>query len=138
MCEEDYDYTQNCKNEENEYRCLLRYIQRLRKDVEVCMDECKFFYSRMRKKIDNVRAYGMSMGDVDIPYLKQINNCYPDAKWSFSYFSDEDKARNKEVAENILKFSANEWNEFHFENASCWEIQDLIVELQDIEKHQKV
>jgi len=37
-----------------------------------------------------------------------------------------------------LKLSANEWNEFHFENASCWDIQDQIVELQDIEKYQKV
>jgi len=39
MCEEDYDYTQSSKNEENEeneeneYKCLLRYIQRLRKEM---------------------------------------------------------------------------------------------------------
>ena len=138
MCKEDYDYTQSSKNEENEYKCLLRYIQRLRKDVEVCMGECKYFYSRIRKNIDVVKVYGMSMGDVDIPYLKQIKNSCPDARWSFSYFSDGDKMRNKEVAENILKLSANEWNEFHFENASCWDIQDQIVELQDIEKYQKV
>ncbi len=55
-----------------------------------------------------------------------------------SYFSDGDKMRNKEVAENILELSANEWAEFHFENASCWDIQDQIIELQDIEKYQKV
>lgn len=56
MCEEDYDYTQSSKNEENEYKCLLRYIQRLRKDVEVCMGECKYFYSRIRKNIDVVKV----------------------------------------------------------------------------------
>lgn len=138
ICEEEYNYTQSEKNKENEYKCLLRYIQRLRKDVEVCMDEWKYFYSRMQKNIDVVRVLGMSMGDVDIPYLRQIKKCYPYARWSFSYFSDADKKRNKEVAESILKLSKNKWNEFHFENVSCWDIQYQIVELKCIEKYQKV
>lgn len=46
--------------------------------------------------IKEVFIYGFSMGKVDFPYLIEINNCFPNARWYLSYFDDEDYKRKQE------------------------------------------
>jgi hypothetical protein len=74
----------------------------------------------------------MSLGDVDIPYLKQIREKWPNANWQFSYYSEKDRTRIIEVAENVLSINKGEYNTFIFSNMIAQEIQEKIIELQTI------
>ena len=74
----------------------------------------------------------MSLGDVDIPYLKQIREKWPNANWQFSYYCVKDRTRIIEVAENVLGMNKDEYNIFIFANMIAQEIQEKIIELQTI------
>lgn len=39
--------------------------------------------------VDEVFIYGLSIGEVDIPYLEKINVLFPKSKWIISYFRSE-------------------------------------------------
>ena len=127
---EKYDYTQGGNNQINEYNCLLRYIKRLRKDVNSHMTMCDKFYREIGGNLDCISVYGLSLGDVDIPYLKQILAKFPNAKWKFSYYSLEDKTRIADIATELLDL--NEYDTFYFSNSLSNEIREEIVEVQNI------
>lgn len=130
--EEKYDFTQRSSNEINEYNCLLSYIKRLRKDVNTHMVMCDTFYRRLGDNIDCISAYGLSLGEVDIPYFKQIRSKWPNAKWRFSYYSSEDQTRIVEVATNLLNLNEGEYEIFPFSNSLSNDIRDEIIEVQKI------
>lgn len=126
--EEDYDYTQGTNNRINENRCLLRYIQKLRKDVQRHMESCRWFYRGIGKDIETITVYGLSMGEVDIPYLIQAREKWPNSKWKFSYYSDEDEARIEEIATEVLGLCDDEFITFEFKNTHSELIKNEIIE----------
>jgi len=130
--EEEYDYSQTSRNRIDEYYCLLKFLKRIRKDVDICKTSCNWFYRDIYKDIDIIKVFGMSLGDVDIPYLKQIREKWPNANWQFSYYSEKDITRIIEVAENVLSMNKGEYNTFIFSNMIAQEIQEKIIELQTI------
>lgn len=130
--EEKYDFTQTMSNSINEYNCLLRYIERLKKDVNKHMTICNTFYKRIGDKLDCINVYGLSLGEVDIPYLKQIRAKWPNSKWRFSYYSSEDETRITNVATKLLNLNEEEYETFHFFNSLSNNIRDEIIKAQNI------
>lgn len=132
---DEYDYTQKSSNKISEYQCLLRFLNKLRKDVDSCKYMCELFYKNLSIDLDCINVYGMSLGDVDIPYLIQIRERWPNAHWRFSYYSNEDNIRIVEVAINLLHLKKEEYDVFEFSNNLAQEIQEEIVKLQNIKKY---
>jgi hypothetical protein len=138
---DSYNYkpnSQDIRTEENEYRCLYRYLKKLRKDVKYCMHNCDSFYNHIHTKPKYIIVYGMSLGDVDIPYLKQIRNIWPDTKWRFSYFTDRDIEKIKNVCKHFLRLNQGEYETFKFSNPTYSKILDKIVSIQGIEEYETV
>lgn len=130
--EENYNYTQQMNNNINEYNCLLKYVETLKKDVEKHRSECNNFYEKIIGNIDYINIYGLSLGDVDIPYLQQIRLKWPNAKWKFSYYTTNDKTRCVYVASDILNLSEDEYETFYFLNSQSNTIKMEIIEKLDI------
>jgi hypothetical protein len=130
----NYDYTQRSYNRINEYRCLLSYIRKLRKNVEGCKVNCSYFYDGIDEEVENVNVYGLSLGEVDIPYLIQVRDKWPKAKWRFSFYSDSSKERISEVAKNSLNLNNYDYNMFRFSHPQSIEVCSEIVRLRDIDE----
>lgn len=128
--------SQDFRTKENEYRCLYRYLKKLRKDVNYCMHICDSFYKRIHTRPHYIIVYGMSLGDVDIPYLKQIRDIWKDTKWRFSYFTDSDLEKIKYVCKQSLGLRQDEYEIFEFGNPTYTKILDKIVSIQGIEKYE--
>lgn len=126
-----YDFTQRMKNRIDEYNCLLRYLKMLKKDVDLHMSECDDFYGKIGIDFDYINVYGLSLGEVDIPYLKQVRANWLDAKWRFSYYSSDDVARIKNVVSE-LNLNEEEYEIFNFSNPLSKKIRDEIIEIQNI------
>ena len=75
------------------------------------------------------------MGEVDIPYLKQIRTKWPNAKWKFSYYSSEGKTRIADVASKLLNLNEHEYDTFNFSNSLSNEIREQIVKVQNIVRY---
>lgn len=133
--EENYDFTQKSSNEINEYKCLLSYIKRLRKDVNSHMEMCDMFYRKIGDNLDCINVYGLSLGEVDIPYLEQIREKWPNAKWNFSYYSLEDEIRIVDAATRLLNLNEEEYGTFHFSNALSNRIREEIIKVQNIDSY---
>lgn len=138
---EDYESRSLYQSERTaqlEYECLLRFIRRLRKNVEFCMRTCDIFYNRFVEEPKYINVYGLSYGEVDIPYLLQIRKKWAKSKWRFSYYSDKDKVRAHEVAINDLKLNCDEYETFEFSNVDSLEILKKIIESQGIKEYEKI
>lgn len=133
--DEDYDYTQTSYNRINEYRCLLSYIRKLRKNVEECKEGCNYFYNSIQGEVENINLFGLSLGDVDIPYLIQIRDRWPSAKWSFSFYTDSSKERINDVAQNRLNLKVGNYSMFRFAHSQSRDVCSEIVRLRDIEEY---
>jgi len=137
LYDEKDDYTQRSRNEKNEYKCLLRYVERLRKDVDFCMNMCEWFYSEINTEPEIINVYGMSLGYVDIPYLMQIREKWPNVQWLFSYYSMDDETRIVEMVRNVLRLEDEKYDVFKFINPVGNEIQEKIIRRQDIIEYDK-
>lgn len=135
---EKYNYTQSSINRINEYRCLERYIRKLRKDVPGCMKECSYFFNTIEGSPRYINIYGLSLGEVDIPYLRQIRHRWPKARWRFSFYSESDKERNIYVAENDLGLKEDEFKLFSFEHSLSNFIRSKIVMKSGIEEYRLI
>lgn len=129
---------QSERTEQLEYECLLRFMQRLRKDVNYCMHICDGFYNRFNREPENIKVYGLSMGDVDIPYLQQVRSRWRKAKWHFSYHTEGDLKKVNEVAVYKLNLRSDEYSVFELSNPDSNDILKTIVKLQGIEEYPKV
>lgn len=100
------------------------------------MHKCDSFYKSIPTRPDYIIVYGMSLGDVDIPYLKQIRDIWHDTKWRFSYFNTKDLERIKFVCKHSLRLRKDEYEIFKFGNPTYTKILDKIISIQGIEKYE--
>jgi hypothetical protein len=135
---EGNDFEQASRNRENELKCICYNLTELRKDVAFCIKESKRFFNRIVDKPDKIQVYGLSLGDVDIPYLVYIRERWPDAKWRFSYYFEDQKTNIYNIAEKYLKLPKEQYELFEFCNTFYQDIQESIVFLQKIEKVNKI
>lgn len=139
--EAKYNFSQSSRNEINEYRCVHRYLEKTRKDVDWCKDMCSYFYDSIRYEIENINVYGLSLGEVDIPYMNDIRNRWRNATWKFSYYSSGDKTRIEKIAVDELNLHPSEFELFElfeFKNVNSNDINCEIVKLMNIEEHDYV
>lgn len=132
------DYSQFSRNRENEYKCELYNLKALRKDVDMCMRSCNYFLNKIEQVPKEICVYGLSLGDVDIPYLKRIKEQWNNIHWKFSYFSDKDKERIRDVAEGQMGLSVSQYSFFELRNEYFELIRDLIVKKQNIIEYEKI
>lgn len=59
------------------------------------------FFSKL-KEIDVIFVLGHSLGEVDQPYFKEISELLPNAKWSVSYYENEEKVSLLSIAKEML------------------------------------
>lgn len=130
--EELFDYEQSSMNRIEEHKCLLRYIEILKKDVSLCKYRADSFYKSFNNTVDTVCVYGLSLGDVDMPYLKQIHDKWPKANWKFSFYSDEDQKRVTNVVTKDLKIDKNKYSTFQLFNENSSIIKKMIIDIQKI------
>lgn len=133
--EKNYDYAQSSNNRINENKCLLSYIERLRKNVSMCMLGCGSYYDTIDEEIDKIVVYGLSLSDVDLPYLEQLRNRWPDSRWEFSFYNDNDKSRIELVAQQHLKLKDIDYSKFYLGSEVANKIKKSIVEEHCIETH---
>lgn len=134
---EENDYDQETRNRKNEYSCILANLKDLRKNVAQNILTCNYFLERS-KKVTEVCVYGLSFGEVDIPYMKNIRNKYPNAKWKVSYYSLGEKKEKAEILQTILNLTEDDFELFEFSNPCSNKITREIVKLQGIQEFEMI
>lgn len=77
------------------YKAIANFAQSLYKDTDLIIKRNEPFFSSL-SSIDQVITFGLSFGDVDIPYLERIlHEINPQTKWFVYYHTPEDKERLK-------------------------------------------
>lgn len=133
--EENYSWNQAERNTINEYECLLTYLKKIRKDVDLCKSMSKYFYMSKCKNVEIIRVIGLSLGEVDVPYLVDMRNKFKNAKWEFSFYSEFDEQRINEVAMNVLNLTQDEYSIFRLSSPVSNTIKEQIVQLRNINEY---
>lgn len=137
--EKDYMFDQSQNNRIAENYCILRYLQKTRKDTESCRDDAKWFYeNRVKNNVEKICVYGLSLGDVDLPYLEDVRKIYPNAIWNFYSFSDADKIKAKFIATNNLMLDPQEFEIKKFDNPLSIGICKVLFEMYNLKQKQKI
>lgn len=133
--EENFSWTQAEQNEINEYKCLLTYLEKTRKNVGLCKSMARHFYTNNCKNLENIRVIGLSLGEVDVPYLVDLRNKFKDAKWDFSFYSALDEKQINEVAMNVLNLNPDEYTMFRLSSPVSNLIKKQITQLRNIKEY---
>ncbi len=122
---EERDYEQWFRNRKEEYQFEKEIIAELRKPVSNCLASMAVYLKDITEP-EYICLYGLSLGDVDLPYLQYIREKWKNAKWRFSYYSDRDKEKSKRVAK-WLELPIEQYDLFEFNNFDSYLILDKIV-----------
>lgn len=110
--ETKYNYTQASRNRIDEKTCMKSFLLALKKDVESTRINIVNFLLKVPYNIDEIYVFGFSFGEVDMPYITDIHNLFPNAKWNISYFElDEDE---KEKEKKIISYIGNKKKNVNF------------------------
>lgn len=134
--ESKYNWTQRSKNEINECKCVHKFLLKTKKDIYACKRLCNYFYDSFASNIEIIRVYGLSLGEVDTPYLIDIKYRWPNAYWKFSFFSQEEQIRIDEIARTQLNLESNRYELFHFSNDNSVTLCNEIVKLNKIKEYE--
>ncbi len=76
-------------------------ISILYKNVNCVIEQNTTFWQTL-KNIKNIHVWGLSLSEVDMPYIKYISSIinHNDVQWEFSWYSESDKNRIVEVIVN--------------------------------------
>ena len=99
------------------------FLFALRKDTGYIINENQSFFSKL-KDIDEIYVLGLSLSDVDLPYLKKIKqSTQSDSKWFISYYKDKE---NEKTDKAIVKIkSAMEKLEIDKSNFNLFELSKI-------------
>lgn len=78
---------------------LIQDLINLRKPIEQKTGVCNAFLGN--NEIDHIVVLGLSFGEVDFPYLKNIAERYPNALWTISIHDDEDENKVNTMAQRL-------------------------------------
>lgn len=129
-----YLYNQASRNRLNEYECECSILEDLRKDVPHLISSLGSELDRRELMIDEIWIWGLSCGDVDKPYIEYLKNRYPNAKWKFSYFNEDEKEVRISYARE-LGLDEMKVDYFEFVNRNSNIILRNIIEENDIEEY---
>lgn len=74
----------------------------LYKDVDLIIEKNALFWETI-KNVEKIHVWGLSLSEVDIPYIKYINSIitHNSVQWEFSWYSESDKKRIVETIDNV-------------------------------------
>lgn len=121
-----YDFEQAANNRIQEYRFEIAVLKELRKPVSQCISRLVRFLNDMEEP-EFICVYGLSLGNVDIPYLQVIKRKWTNCIWKFSYYAETDKDRIREVAQT-LSIPMGQYELFELKNENSSEINRTIVD----------
>lgn len=78
---------------------LIQDLVNIRKPIEQRIGMCNAFLEN--REIDHIVVLGLSFGEVDFPYLKNIAERYPNALWTISVHDDEDEKKVKHFISSL-------------------------------------
>lgn len=88
---EDYKDNDSPLYEDEAYEQIAKISNNQLKDTQSIIASFAEFWQRIRA-VDRVVVYGLSYGEVDIPYLETIlESVDEDTPWLLSYYSEQDK-----------------------------------------------
>ncbi|GEM_PF-495854 len=98
---DDYRYEENMFFQDEAYEQLVRVANEERKDTSIIIRRFWEFWNRI-KVVDRVVVYGLSYGEVDLPYLDKIREMVAeDTLWHLSYYTEIDKAAAEKVINTL-------------------------------------
>lgn len=105
--------------------------------MEGCKQFLDDFYDCFFEEPEYINIYGMSLSDIDYPYLEQIKTRWTNTKWRFSFFTTKDSDRIDAVAQN-LGISEKQYDKFEFKNDDSENIETEIVNNLRIVKYKQI
>jgi hypothetical protein len=127
--ETEYDYTQSSRNSIDEKECMLSFMKSLRKDVEVHLMFLTDFLKEISPNVDEIVVYGFSFGDVDMPYIREINQMCKNATWKismFTYNAQKERELIYKLGRKCADIEEKKCFGFEFQNPLCGKIRDEI------------
>ena len=124
---------QGVRNRLNEYKCERSILQDLRKNVGSLLYDLNFILDYKGLDVEEIWVWGLSCGDVDKPYIEFLRDRYPDAKWKFSYYDENEKSARERYAAEI-GLDESQVNYFKLNNSNSVDILEEIVLENDIEE----
>lgn len=117
------------RNRLNEYKAELETLQRLKKDVACLIDVMSSDLSRSHVIPDEILIWGLSCGEVDLPYIKELKDRFPHARWSFSYYDLNEKNKREELSKDLGIINPKF---FSLNNSNADDIRRVLVETNKI------
>ena len=88
-------------NEKEQLEEAVNDMGTLYKDVNAIIKNNNEIWEKL-SDIDTIHVWGLSLSDVDFPYLRHIKSIVnPQAKWKFSWYNGNDKKRIENVIEQL-------------------------------------
>ena len=103
------------EKEQNGYNnFVIEQINELNASMVKPLQETVLVDFLRQANIDEVLIYGLSIGEVDIPYLEKINDLFPNSEWTISYFNNNSDPvyRNSNKLSFASKITLLETREF--------------------------
>ena len=95
----DYYDEENMFFQDEAYEQIVEVANEELKDTSMIIRYFEEFWNRV-KSVDRVVVYGLSYGEVDMPYLRKISEMVAEGTpWYLSYYSCKDRV----AAENLIK-----------------------------------
>lgn len=89
----------------------IRDIEIMYKDVDYIIKKSYNIWTKI-SNVDTIHIWGLSLSDVDIPYIEHIKNIVKTStKWEIQWYNEEDKVKKEEIVNN-LKLNNVSWIQF--------------------------
>lgn len=89
------------------YNAVANYYQRTLKDVEWFIIKNEYFFRNL-SNVNSIHIIGHSLGDVDMPYFREIyNNVSEDTIWHIYYYSEDSRMYYRD---KVISIGVNEDN----------------------------
>lgn len=127
-----YLSSQKVKNRLTEYEAELHILKDLRKNVSELKSKMLSRLNRDNVCPDEILVWGLSCGEVDLPYMEALRDSFPDARWKFSYFNQKEKVERMKLASEL---GIENVDFFEFCNASAGKINRELVDHNEITEY---
>ena len=124
-----YLQSQAVRNRLNEYQAELDVLRDLEKNVDVICHNMDVQLRLNKIETDEIWVWGLSCGDVDIPYIEKLRDMYPSARWKFSYYNEEERDRRDKLIDEL---NLEEASTFEFKGTNAKRIEDALVKQNGI------